>query len=71
MTRNCVQPFLMTALLLSTIMMSAQDAKVTAAPTPQATDSEALVRATSNPVASMVSVPLQTGGGITLHCVAA
>jgi hypothetical protein len=67
MMKRCQRSLLWAGLLLSSAALSAQDTTVSSAPKPQAApasapaadDANALAKATQNPVASLISVPIQ------------
>jgi hypothetical protein len=66
MTRKCIQPFVIGGLFLCAVLLSAQDTKAPAATAPAASEADALVKATQNPVASMISVPLQNNSNLAV-----
>jgi hypothetical protein len=75
MAKRSNRSVLLAALWLSAATLFAQDAPVTPAPKPQATtassapaadDADALAKATQNPVASLISVPIQNNSNFAV-----
>lgn len=66
MTRKYIQPFAIGGLFLSAVLLSAQDTKAPAATAPAAAETDSLVKATQNPVASLISVPLQNNSNFAV-----
>ena len=66
MKRKYIQPFAIGGLLLYAVLLSAQNTKAPAVTAPAASETDALIKATQNPVASMISVPLQNNSNFAV-----